>query len=181
MNMNWRKKQNPIQKRGFCGDILNLITSVAEENCAGSGTGSGTGSGLIGGANNGAGLIGGPNTDLTITIDTDTGTGKLINFIQKPDSKTNFIHIMEIVNNDDYQGRFGIFTPVPSVNTIDYSLTIYDNNRHLIIHADKISIDNTPQVGYQITPTTTKNNGNTFNVYQTETCTINISDKKSSS
>ena len=187
MNMNWRKKKDPIQKRGFCGDLLNLITYVGEEivvdeQCTGAGTGASTGTGtgagagtgaggLIGGENNGAGLIG-ANTDLTITINNDSA----ITFTQKTDSNSNFIHIMENVNNDDYQGRFGIFTPVPSVNTIDYSLTIYDNNRNVIVHADKISVT-TPQqkqYGYQITPTTTKNNGNTFNVYQTETCTITI-------
>ena len=84
------------------------------------------------------------------------------------------------VGDKDYQGRFGIFTPIPSVNTSDYSLKIYDNNRNLIVHADKISIDNTPHVGYQITPTKKNDTktDTTFNVYQTETCTITIANTK---
>jgi len=202
MNMNWRKKKVPIQKTGFCGDLLNLINYVAEEivveeQGTGSGTGSGTGAGagagagtgLIGGENNGAGtgagtgagagLIGDPNTALAITINDIK-----IPFTQKTDSNSNFIHIMESnIENNNYQARFGILTQVPSLNnSTDYSLILYDNNRNVIVHADKISVPTIPQqkqYGYQIT--VTQNNSNTFNVYQTETCTITISDKKSSS
>jgi hypothetical protein len=204
--MNWRKKQNTVQKRGIFMDIVDVISDVvdivAEENViadtscsdddANNNNNTTNGNGFFGGtsfggtsngsANNGAGLIG-STTDLTITINEDTDNIK-IPFTQKTNSNSNFIHIMESnIENNNYQARFGILTQVPSLNnSTDYSLILYDNNRNVIVHADKISVPTIPQqkqYGYQIIAT--QNNSNTFNVYQTETCTITISDKKSSS
>ena len=209
MNMNWRKKQNPIQKRGLFGDFIEVIGDVVddivdEQNinydtyCSdddnnnndnnNNGTNSSSGNGFFGGTSNGGPDGAGPfNTDeLTITIMDGTNNSIEIPFIQKTDSdsnsdsnsNSNFIHIMEsTIENKDYKARFGILTPIASVNP-SYSLTIYDNNRNVIVHADKISVT-TPQqsqYGYQITAT--KNKGNTFIVYTTEKCTITIADTK---
>jgi len=202
MNMNWRKNQNTVQKRGIFSEMLNVISDVIgddDTSCSNGANSSGAnssgatnGNGFFGGTSNGgAGGAGGAgagplNTDeLTITIN----AGNAIPFTQELDSVSvsdsgpGFIHIMESnIEDKGYQARFGILTPVPSVNANDYSLTLYDNNRNVIVHADKISDNSESFYGYQIITTkkTDTKTDTSFIVYKTETCSITVSGIQSS-